>query len=258
MKIGFIGMGNMAKAIASGWIKKNVVAKEDLFAFAPTKEKLINNSKEIGFTPIHSVKELVEKSDTVVIACKPYQIEGVLSEVGTLLTGKAIISVAAGWSFDKFDSLVNGVRIQCMMPNTPAMVGEGVFLFEDKNSLEEAELTKIKEMFEALGIVVVLPTSQMTIGMALSGCGPAFMDLMMEAYADAGVKYGLQRATAYKLIAQTMLGSAKLQLETGKHPGVLKDEVCSPNGTTIRGVTALEEYGFRNACIKSVDSIMNK
>ena len=258
MKIGFIGMGNMAKAIAMGWISNKVVASTDMFAYAPTKEKLLNNAKEIGFAPCDTVVDLVQKSDTIVIACKPYQIEGVLKEVGSLLSGKALISVAAGWTFDKFDALLKDVRIQCIMPNTPAMVGEGVFLFEDKNSLETSEHTSLKNMVEALGVVVELPTSLMGIGGAISGCGPAFMDLMMEAYADAAVKYGIQRATAYKLIAQTMLGSAKLQLETGKHPGVLKDEVCSPNGTTIRGVATLEEYGFRNACIKSIDAIMNK
>ncbi len=258
MKIGFIGMGNMAKAIAMGWVSKKVVESSDMFAYAPTKEKLLNNAKEIGFTPCNTAVDLVKKSDTIVIACKPYQIEGVLKEVGTLLSGKTLVSVAAGWTFDKFDALLKDARIQCIMPNTPAMVGEGVFLFEDKNSLEGTELTSLKNMFEELGIVVELPTSLMGIGGAVSGCGPAFMDLMMEAYADAAVKYGIQRATAYKLIAQTMLGSAKLQLETSKHPGVLKDEVCSPNGTTIRGVATLEECGFRNACIKSIDAIMNK
>ena len=258
MKIGFIGMGNMAKAIAMGWVSKNVVNKNDLFAYAPTREKLLKNAREIGFTPCCSALELVENSNLVILACKPYQIEGVLKEVGNALQDKALVSIAAGWSYDKFDALLDSVRIQCIMPNTPAMVGEGVFLLEDKNSLAIDELSELKTMFEKLGIVVTLPSSQMTIGMAISGCGPAFMDLMMEAYADAAVKYGVQRATAYKLIAQTMLGSAKLQLETGKHPGVLKDEVCSPNGTTIRGVTTLEEQGFRNACIKSVDAIMNK
>ncbi len=251
-------MGNMAKAIVQGWVSKNVVNKNDLFAYAPTKEKLYKNAEEIGFTPCDSATSLVESSNIIIMACKPYQIESVLKEVGHSLQDKALVSTAAGWSYDKFDSILKNVRIQCIMPNTPAMVGEGVFLFENKNSLAIDELSDLKNMFENLGLVVELPSAQMTIGMAISGCGPAFMDLMMEAYADAAVKYGISRATAYKLIAQTMYGSAKLQLETGKHPGILKDEVCSPNGTTIRGVTALEEYGFRNACIKSVDAIMNK
>ena len=144
------------------------------------------------------------------------------------------------------------------MPNTPAMVGEGVFLFENKGTLTEEEDIYVRSLFGNLGVVIDMPTALMGIGGAVSGCGPAFVDIFMEAYADAAVKYGIPRATAYQLIAQTVLGSAKLQMETGKHPGVLKDEVCSPNGTTICGVAALEENGFRNACIKSIDAIMLK
>ena len=144
------------------------------------------------------------------------------------------------------------------MPNTPAMVGEGVFLGEEKNSRKPAELTEMKRLFEGLGVVIPLPTELMGIGGYISGCGPAFVDLFMEAFADAAVKYGLPRATAYKLISQTVLGSAKLQQVTGEHPGVLKDAVCSPNGTTICGVAALEKAGFRSACIECIDAIVNK
>ena len=115
-----------------------------------------------------------------------------------------------------------------------------------------------KRLFEGLGIVETIPTELMDVAGYISGCGPAFVDLFMEAYADAAVKYGVPRATAYKLIAQTLLGSAKLQMETGKHPGELKDAVCSPNGTTICGVAALEKAGFRSACIESIDAIVNK
>ena len=114
------------------------------------------------------------------------------------------------------------------------------------------------DMFATVGLVQELPSYLMGIGGAITGCGPAFVDLMIEAYGDVGVKYGLKRADAYKLISQMILGSAKLQLESGTHPAQLKDNVCSPGGTTIRGVAALEEQGFRNACIKSIDAIMNK
>ena len=114
------------------------------------------------------------------------------------------------------------------------------------------------DLFSALGLTEELPTGLMGIGGAVSGCGPAFMDLILEAYADAAVKYGISRTTAYKLISQTMLGSAKLQQVTGEHPGVLKDAVCSPNGTTIRGVDALEHAGLRAACIDSIDAVMNR
>ena len=258
MKIGFIGMGNMAKAIAGGFVNSKKVAASDLYAYAPTKDKLINNSKEIGFNACDTAIDVVKASDIVIIACKPYQIKAVLDEIGTALTGKALVSIAAGWTFKSFEDILGDkVMIQCIMPNTPAMVGEGVMLFEAKNSLTSELNDHIKDIFSALGIVEVLPAELMGIGGAISGCGPAFMDLMMESYADAAVKYGIGRDMAYRLVAQTMLGSAKLQQVSGSHPAVLKDAVCSPNGTTIRGVAALEKNGFRNACISSVDAIMD-
>ena len=256
-KIGFIGMGNMAQAIAEGFFKSGKVEKQDVFAYAPHQDKLQKNAERIGFVPMDSVKALVESSDIVVMACKPYQIADVLEEVKEELTGKALLSIAAGWVYDSFYQIVgDSVRIQCIMPNTPAMVGEGVLLFEATNSLHTEERNMVMDLFASLGLVEELPSNLMGIGGAISGCGPAFMDLIMEAYADAAVKYGIQRATAYNLISQTMLGSAKLQQVTGSHPGVLKDAVCSPKGTTIRGVSALEKGGLRATCIDSIDAIM--
>ena len=258
MKIGFIGMGNMAKAIAAGFINSKKVNAADLYAYAPTRDKLLNNSKEIGFNPCESAVDVVNASDIVIMACKPYQIKAVLDEIGSALNGKALVSIAAGWTFNSFSDILGGqVMIQCIMPNTPAMVGEGVMLFEKTNSLNSDLDAYIKDIFASLGIVEVIPTELMGIGGAISGCGPAFMDLVMESYADAAVKYGIGRDMAYRLVAQTMLGSAKLQQVSGSHPAVLKDAVCSPNGTTIRGVAALEACGLRNACISSVDAIMD-
>lgn len=256
--IGFIGMGNMAKALAMGFINSGKVKGQEIMAYAPHREKLENNAKEIGFNVAKDLSELAAASDILIVACKPYQIDAVLEELADKLNGKLIVSVAAGWVYDSFASKLNeSVRIQCIMPNTPAMVSKGVFLFEEKNSMTEAEDKYVKDIFAALGLIEVLPTNLMGIGGAISGCGPAFMDLVIEAYADAAVKYGIQRQTAYRLVSQTMLGSAALQLETGKQPGVLKDEVCSPAGTTIRGVCALEKNGFRAACQESIDAIMN-
>lgn len=256
MKIGFIGMGNMAQAIAKGFIDSGKVSGSDIAAFAPNQTKLADNADRIGFVAVDNVKTLVRDSQMIIMACKPYQIESVLQECGELMADKALVSVAAGWVYETFEAKLKDVRIQCIMPNTPAMVGEGVMLFEARNSLTADELDYATELFSALGIVETLPTELMRIGGAISGCGPAFMDLIMEAYGDAAVKYGIGRDMAYRLVAQTMLGSAKLQMETGSHPAVLKDAVCSPRGTTIRGVAALEENGLRNACIKSIDRIM--
>ncbi len=258
-KIGFIGMGNMAKALAAGFIASGSIPREDVFAYAPNQEKLRKNSHAIGFTPMASLAELAGIADILVMACKPYQIEDVLKELGSRLEGKAVVSIAAGWDLDRYKkALCTDTRIQFVMPNTPAMVGEGVLLFEESNTLLAEEREEVMKLFASVGIVQELPTSLMGIGGAVTGCGPAFVDLMIEAYGDAAVKYGMKRAEAYRLLSQMILGSAKLQLETGEHPAMLKDKVCSPAGTTICGVTALEKNGFRNACIQSIDAVMNK
>ena len=225
--LGFIGMGNMAGAIAAGILQKGLMKKEEVFAYAPHYEKLEANAEKIGFVPCKDLKGLTAKADTLVMACKPYQIEGVLSEIKEELKGKALISIAAGWNYDKYEEYLDkSTRFQFIMPNTPAMVGEGVLLFEEKNSLLPEEREEIKKLFEALG--------------------------------DAGVKYGVPRKQAYEMVSQMILGSAKLQLETGEHPGVLKDNVCSPAGTTICGVDALEHAGIRAGFIDAIDAIINK
>lgn len=258
-RLGFIGMGNMAQALCAGFVNSGKIKAEDVYAYAPHYDKLVQNSGKYGFIPCRELDMLVDSVDTVIMACKPYQIEGVLSGIGDKLKGKNLISVAAGWNMKKYkEYLGDSVNIQFVMPNTPAMVYEGVMLFEAENSLKEEERAQIMDLFSAVGIVQELPSNLMGIGGAVTGCGPAFVDLFIEGYADAAVKYGISRPTAYRLISQMVLGSARLQLETGEHPGVLKDNVCSPGGTTICGVASLEESGLRNACIKSIDAIMNK
>lgn len=261
-KYGFIGMGNMAKALAEGFIKAGAVKKENVYAFAPNQDKLRKNAEKIGFIPVEDVNKLVKMCDTIIIACKPYQIESVLDKTISNMDDKVIISIAAGWDYNRYVAYGNGIlcknnRLQFVMPNTPAMVSEGVLLFEQKNTLNEEERKQAMELFSALGTVVELPSSLMGIGSAVAGCAPAFVDMFIEGYADAAVKYGIARDDAYRIISQMVMGSAKLQLETGLHPGVLKDQVCSPNGTTIRGVAKLEEKGFRDACISSIDAIMD-
>lgn len=255
--IGFIGMGNMASAIAIGFIASGSVSREKMYAYAPHQDKLKAKAESIGFVPCESLKELCEKSDMLVMACKPYQIEQVLHTIEIYIEGKILLSIAAGWDFKRYSEFLgNSTRVQAIMPNTPAMVGEGVFLFEEENSLMPEERKEIIEMFSAIGIVQELPSRLMDIGGAITGCGPAFIDMLMEGFGDAAVKYGVQREMAYRLVAQMVLGSAKLQLETKKHPGVLKDEVCSPGGTTILGVEALEKAGLRAACMDAVKAVM--
>lgn len=257
-RIGFIGMGNMGRAIAQGFARSGMVAPAQLYAYAPHQDRLAQSARAIGFTPCASLAELAASSDVCILCCKPYQIEEVLQVLGEALAGKALLCVAAGWSFARFAPLLGSdVRVQCIMPNTPAMVGEGVLLFEQENSLAPAERAQLMELFGSLGLVHELPARLMGIGGTITGCGPAFVDLFLEAFADAAVKYGIPRAEAYALVSQMVLGSAKLQLETAQHPGVLKDAVCSPGGTTIKGVCALERAGLRAACMDAVDTVMN-
>ena len=267
-KLGFIGMGNMAQAIADGFISSGVIAGTDVYGYAPHADKLDANASRIGFNAVHLITDLVKDCDTLIMACKPYQIESVLDETASYLPGKTIISIALGWDHDRYVkelakrhiqvSGANGIHIQFVMPNTPAQIGEGVFLFEEMHSLELDDRMRVMDAFAALGVVRELPSHLMGIGGAITGCGPAFIDMYIEAMGDAAVKYGIPRKTAYELVSATVKGSAALQLETGTHPGELKDAVCSPGGSTIRGVTALERQGFRDACIAAIDEIMGE
>jgi len=250
-------MGNMAQALAQGFIASGALKGERVFAYAPHQEKLRANAERIGFQAVASLTELAAAADTLVMACKPYQIEGVVAELGDALSGKALVSIAAGWDFARYESVLpQSTRFQFVMPNTPAMVREGVLLFEEKTSFEKAERQELMDLFSTVGVVEVVPSRLMSAAGTVTGCGPAFVDLMIEAYADAAVKYGVPRAQAYALVAQMVKGSAALALETNEQPGVLKDAVCSPGGTTIRGVCSLEEDGFRAACIHSIDAIL--
>lgn len=258
-KLGFIGMGNMGRAIAAGLVKGGAVAAADVRAYAPHWEKLREFCEPLGITACRSAAEAVEGADTVLVAVKPYVIEGALREMGDALAGKAVVSVALGYDCARLRPLLpQTARIQFVMPNTPALVGAGVLLFEQENTLYAAERAELMEKFAVLGTVAELPSHLMGIGGAISGCGPAFCAMVIEALADAGVKYGLPRATAYLLASQTLAGTGRMQLETGTHPGVLKDGVCSPGGTTIRGVEALERAGLRAAMFDAVQAVMEK
>ena len=256
-KLGFIGMGNMGKALAKGFISSGKINGKDIFAYAPNQEKLHENCKELGIVACANLKDVVCDGDIIVMACKPYQIDTVLAELGDYLCEKTILSVAASWDFDKYEKVLPAsTRVQCIMPNTPVAVSEGVLLVAEENSMDKYDREWILDLLGSCGRVVELPTRLMDAGMAISGCGPAFVDMIIEALADGGVKNGLQRKQAYELVCQTLIGSAKLQLETGKHPGQLKDEVCSPGGWTIKGVASLEKSGIRTAFIEAIDAIL--
>lgn len=259
MKLGFIGLGNMGRAIASGLIRSGAIDAKDVCGYALRRERLEAYCAETGITPMESAAAVAAASDTVLVAVKPYIIAGVLSEIRENMRGKALLSVALGWNYEKLSEAVDPTtRVQFIMPNTPALVQAGVLLFEAQNSLNCEERREVMELFSHLGTVEELPGHLMGIGGTISGCGPAFIAMAIEALADAGVKYGLPRATAYRLASQMCAGTGKLQLETQTHPGALKDGVCSPGGSTIRGVEALEKDGARYAFWDAVRASMGE
>ena len=196
----------------------------------------------------------------IIAAVKPYLLEEVLAPLREDLRGKVVVSVAAGWIFARLSQLLGeGVRCLCAMPNTPALLGEGMTgAAWEEGSLTEEEESEIQAIFGACGRMVRVEERLMDAVGCVSGCSPAFVYMFIEALADGGVKYGLPRKTAYEMAAQAVLGSAKMVLETGKHPGQLKDEVCSPGGTTIAGVSALEEGAFRSCGIRAADACYEK
>lgn len=255
-KIGFIGFGNMAQAIADGLLCKNVTAPSQIYACAANWEKLCRNAKQRGITPCRTAEETAEHSDIVVLAVKPYMIEEVTSPIKNILKERIVISVAAGYPFEKYEEiLLPGTHHLSTIPNTPVAIGEGIFICENRHSLTDDELTLVQELFSRIALMQFVETSQLSIAGTVSGCGPAFASMFMEALADAAVMHGLTRTTAYSLAAQMIAGTGKLQLETGEHPGAMKDAVCSPGGTTIRGVAALERSGLRAAVIDAIDAV---
>ena len=199
-----------------------------------------------------------EDADVVIVAVKPHLIEEVLSPVRGQLADKAVVSVAAGWPFERYEALLPGTRHLSTMPNTPVRVCAGVFLLEEKHSLTPEEYVLVQELFGHLGLVQPVESRLLGIAGTLSGCGPAFVSMFIEALGDAGVKRGLPRAMAYRLAGQMVAGTGRMQVETGAHPGAMKDAVCSPGGTTIVGVAELERGGMRAAVINAVDAIQNK
>ena len=252
-KIGFIGMGNMASAIAGGIIKSQFINGEAVYAFDIDQTKLQKMHKEFAINVCTSEKELVDQVDIVVMAVKPNIVESVIAKVKDELANKAVISIVSGYDNEMYNELLlASTRHLTIMPNTPALVLNGMTLFEQANTLSDDELEFATKMFASIGEVVTLPSYQMKAGGSISGCGPAFVYMFIEAMADGGVRLGLPRDVAYKLASQTLIGSGMMQKQTSLHPGILKDQVCSPGGITIKGVETLEENGFRNAVIKAI------
>lgn len=257
--IGFIGMGNIGYAILKSLLK--VYNKEEITFTDLNRARVAQVERETGVKPVADNKECAASAKFVVLAVKPQFYDVVLADIaGTVTKENIIISIAPGITIDSINEKLGGEkRIVRAMPNTPALLGEGMTgVCYDKKLFEEVEKQTISTFFESFGKMEILPEYLMNAVVCVSGSAPAYIYMFIEALADAGVKYGMPRDVAYRMAAQSVVGSAKMVLETGKHPGALKDDVCSPGGTTIYAVAVLEEYGLRNAVIKASDACYEK
>lgn len=257
-KLGFIGCGNMAGAILDGIISSSVINSEDINVY-DINPNAIERAKAKGVNIATNIKEVCEASDMILLGVKPNVVENVLESTEGLLEGKALLSIVAGVSCEKLKKMTNiDLRILRIMPNTPAMVGEGATVLCSDTNFDEEEKKFAVEIFESVGIVEWVPENLIDAVTGLSGGGPAYAAMFIEALADGGVREGLSRATAYKLAAQTVLGTGKMIIETGMHPGQLKDMVSSPAGTTIEGIKALEKGGMRHAVLEAISESTDK
>ena len=256
-RIGFIGAGNMARAIIGGAIEKKVLSAEHICVYDIDPNKTAELKERLHVLTTDSIDSLCKESDIILVAVKPNVMTDVLNTLK--VHDKPVVSIAAGWSADKIKNIIGPERkVLRLMPNTPLMVGEGMSVFEMPSSFDEKEMMFIENMFLSLGEVEKAPLKLMDAVTAVSGSGPAYVYMFVEALADAGVLCGLSRDMAIKLAAQTVLGSAKMVLDSGVHPGALKDAVCSPGGTTIEAVKSLEMNGFRGAVIEAVEACTRK
>jgi pyrroline-5-carboxylate reductase len=253
--IGFVGAGNMAEAMIRGLLRGNDFAPEQVSASGPRAERMgeLRDKYAIDATTDNKVPAAAE---IVVLSVKPQILSRVLDEVASVISPDAlVISIAAGVPVAAIQArLAGGTRVVRAMPNTPALVDAAATAIAGGEHARESDLEDAKRIFDAIGLTVILEESQLDAVTGLSGSGPAYVFLILEALSDAGVKVGLSRRTAQLLAAQTVLGSAKLLLETNEHPGRLKDMVTSPGGTAITGLHTLEHGGVRTTLMNAVEA----
>lgn len=260
MKFGFIGTGNMGAALAAAAVKG--VGGEHVVLTNRTHAKAVALAQNLGCTTSTNAR-VAEECDLIFLGVKPHLMADLLQELAPVLAARrtpyTLVSMAAGLTIARLQEMVGvNAPIIRIMPNTPAQVGDGMILYVVSPEVTEETLNDFLQGMAPAGRFDALPESLMDAGSAVSGCGPAFVYLMIEALADGGVACGLPRQKAQDYAAQTLLGAAKMVLETGKHPGALKDAVCSPGGSTIQGVRALEENGFRTAAFEAVIAAYHK
>ena len=253
LKISFIGAGAMATAIMSGLIRKGLPpGKLSFYDISPVSA---DKCKSVtGVEPSASPDDAVKSSDIVIIAVKPQHFENAVSMIRNSLGSKLMLSIAAGVKIEKISKLTGSRRIIRSMPNTPAFAGEGISAICGQEGSDPADIETAKLIFEAVGKVCRVDEKMMDAVTALSGSGPAYVFEFIQALTDAGVNCGLARDVSLKLASQTVFGSAKLLMETGEHPVVLRERVPSPGGTTAKGLSVLEMRGFRGTISEAVSA----
>ena len=258
--IGFLGAGKMATALAKGFVRAEIVFPREIIAgdLSDAARKLF--AKETGAKTAASNSDVLKFASVVILAVKPDQVAGVLAELrGSFTKQHLLLSIAAGVTISKLENLLPaGARVIRVMPNTPALVGESASAFALGKSATAADGELAKKLLSAVGVAFQVKESLLDAVTGLSGSGPAYVYLFIDALSDGGVAAGLPRDIATKLAAQTVLGAAKMVLETGQHPGVLKDQVTSPDGTTIEGLHELEKGKLRAAVMNAVRAATEK
>jgi pyrroline-5-carboxylate reductase len=258
--IAFLGSGNMAEALVKGLLRAHVAEPGEIICSDRREERGPELTQRYGVRFTRSNRDAVERSDIVILSVKPQVMNKLLDEIAPALDQrKLVISIAAGVPIAAIERRVgHGVRIVRTMPNTPALVGAGATALSGGEHATEDDLRQARALFDAIGKTVEVDETLLDAVTGLSGSGPAYIFLVIEALSDAGVKVGLPRATAQELAAQTVLGSAKLLIETGEHPGRLKDQVTSPGGTAIAGLHTLEAGGLRTTLMNAVEAATNR
>ena len=260
MKLGFIGCGNMANAMIAGIIGNGICKAEEIIGTAKSEASRVRVNKEFGIYMTEDNKEAAEKADVIVLSVKPQFYEEVICEIKDVMKdNQIVVTIAPGktlaWLEEKFGKPVKLVRT---MPNTPAMVQEGMTGVCKNTYVTESEMEHVCDILRGFGEVEIIPERLIDAVVTVSGSSPAYVFMFIEAMADAAVSGGMPRKQAYQFAAQALLGSAKMVLETGMHPGELKDMVCSPAGSTIEGVRILEQNGFRSAVFEALNGAAEK
>lgn len=260
-QLGFIGCGNMGRAMMSGALEKGWTTAERVVIHTHRKETMDTLAAQYGVVVADSNRALAENADIIVLAVKPNIYADVLADIREVLTeGQIVLVIAPAYSIASIAALVQneGVRVARAMPNTPAQIGEGMAGLAFSDNMTGAERALVQSFFESFSKVAVVREDAMHAVGSVSGSSPAFVYMVIEGMAEGAIKLGIPAKDAYTFAAQSVLGAAALVLETGEHPAVLRDAVCSAGGTTIAGVAALEASGFKGAIMEAMDRSSEK